>query len=192
MVSALTARNGDIENETAETNRETWQQARTKARPKARLWENDRKGANSLDDNKYKEPEGEKEFVCLGLGSLDLSPFTPHTHEMMKINLDTGAAVTAFPLKEGQELDVTGNGNTYLTAGGESIKDSGGLQIGGRDEKANWRRIKGRLTPIHKALGSASQISKDGRQDIWIWGDGGCLMPRDGPIARGLLREYQK
>ena len=52
------------------------------------------------------------------------------------------------------------------------------------------RRISGSVTEVHKPLGSAGELS--GTHDAVLWEDGGALLPKWSPIAKGLRREYAR
>ena len=52
--------------------------------------------------------------------------------------------------------------------------------------------MKGRQMSVHKPLVSASQACEKGNLDIWVDKDGGVLIPSDGPVAKGLHREYAR
>ena len=45
---------------------------------------------------------------------------------------------------------------------------------------------------VHKPLVSASQVCEKGNLDFWVDKDGGVLIPSDGPVAKGLHREYSR
>ena len=99
----------------------------------------------------------------------------------MKLNYDTGAAVTAFP--RSMAPDAMGNGQLYRTATGELTEDAGALRVTGETEAGELRRITGRVTDVHKVLVSAAKVAGFG-QDGWISKGGGYLYPASSPVAR--------
>ena len=71
-------------------------------------------GALSSGSLEEWKPEEEPQGICSMEGS---------KYEWVKMNLDSGAGVTSFPLKYGPES--SGNGSMYKTASGECIPDGG-------------------------------------------------------------------
>ena len=100
------------------------------------------------------------------------------------MNLDTGAAVNAFPLNFGPE--GAGDGIFYRTASGEWILDGGSWQFQGYDENGLLRSLSGRLTGFHKVLCSVAEIACNRRQDFYLGHDGGYMIPIHSKI---LVRE---
>ena len=91
-------------------------------------------------------------------GSFDFgAQSSPKRFEWVKMNLDTGAAVNAFPLNFSPE--GRGDGRFY-----EWIPDGEVWQFQGYDENSLPRSLKGRLTDVHKVLCSAAEIACKGRQ----------------------------
>ena len=43
---------------------------------------------------------------------------------------------------------------------------------------------------VHKPLGSAGEFSKT--HDAMLWEAGGVLLPKNGPIAIGMAKEYER
>eukprot|EP00959_Pyramimonas_sp_CCMP1952_P094060 1967675-Pyramimonas_sp.AAC.1 len=88
------------------------------------------------------------------MGALDTKFPASHCADgYLKFNLDTGAAVTAYPQKwfeghEGKHEDGSHKG--YVTASGERISDYGGVKLQCTDENSMVRNITGRLTDVHK------------------------------------------
>ena len=92
----------------------------------------------------------------LSLGGLDVSATSsPKRFEWVKMNPDTGAAVSTFPLNFGPE--GAGDGRFYRTASGERIPDGGAWQFQGYDENGLLRSLNGRLTGVHKVLCSTAE-----------------------------------
>ena len=76
---------------------------------------------------------------------LDVSAMSsPKQFECVKMNLDTGAALSTFPLNFGS--DGAGDGRFHRTASGECIPDGGPWQFQGDDENGLCRCLSGRLT----------------------------------------------
>ena len=110
--------------------------------------------------------------------------------EWMKVNFDTGAAVTAIGKK--YATGESGNGVNYRTATGEYVEDQGPAIIAGTDEYGIVRRLRGRAVEVHKTLACASQLISKG-QDCFLYDDGGWLMPSGSELAqkiRKLVEEY--
>ena len=102
-------------------------------------------------------------------------------YEWVKMNLDSGAGVTSFPVSRGPEQG--GDSRKYKTAGRENIEDGGGWEFFGYDENDKYRSIGGRLMNVHKVLCSAGVMATKGRQDFFLSSDGGWIIPRDSKIG---------
>ena len=87
---------------------------------------------------------------------------------MVKMNLDTGASVTTFPLGFGS--DDAGDGRLNGTASGDCILDGGAWQFQGYDENGLRRSLNGRLTGVLKVLRSAGEIA-------YLRSDSGFMIP---------------
>jgi len=142
----------------------------------------------------------------------DLSPLE-HSHDVLdsgmngdswvRMNLDTGAAIHAFPaslgianMGTGEHYNTTSNA-WYTTASGDEIPDMGQLELTLKDETQRTFRLLGNVTRVHKCLVSASKLCQGGRNvstkyEMWLDGEGGYLYPSDGPIAQGLAAEYKR
>ena len=170
-----------------------------KGKGKGRNGKNGR-GVRALDDEDQEEkaePEGEDGGsldvggVCCDLGSLDQAVVKKYTADgYLKLNYDTGAATTAFPLEF--NLGGTSTGVNMITASGEKIPDMGEIKLATVDENGVHRKIGGKVTQVHKVLASASRINRDGKQNAWLTADGGYLIPTTGPIAVGMEKELKK
>ena len=129
----------------------------------------------------------------------------------LRMNLDTGASIHAFPSAMGVKDEEMGEYNTpesrkqydmhcndwYTTASGDEIPDMGQLMLTledvGSGDQTRLVKMIGNVTSVHKCLMSASKLCKDGKQEIWLNGkEGGVVFPSDGPIAEGLAREYDR
>ena len=82
------------------------------------------------------------------------------------MNLDTGAAVNAFPLNFGPE--GAGDGRFYRTASGDWIPDGGAWQFQGYDENGLLRSLNGRL--VYTKFCAVRQGSR-ARDDIFSTSD---------------------
>ena len=85
----------------------------------------------------------------------------------------------------------------YSTASGEEIPNMGQLELTLKDEPGRTFRLLGNVTRVHKCLVSASKLCAGGRNvstkyEIWLDSEGGVVYPSDGPIAKGLAREYKR
>jgi len=119
------------------------------------------------------------------------------------MNVDTGAAIHAFPaslgvanMGSGERYNTTSD-TWYTTASGDEIPDMGQLELTLKDETQRTFRLLGNVTQVHKCLVSASKLCQGGRNastkyEMWLDGEGGYLYPSDGPIAQGLAAEYQR
>ncbi|CAK0904033.1 unnamed protein product, partial [Prorocentrum cordatum] len=123
------------------------------------------------------EPEAEQ-------NGLDISG-----DEWLRINYDTGAATTAFPLEFGDGLNLQQKGE-FRVASGDVIPDFGRVRVPGIDEHGNQRGISGAVTAVHKPLGSAAEVSKG--HDSFIWHNGGALVPKHHPVAVGTRRAFNE
>ena len=104
-------------------------------------------------------------------------------------NLDTGAAVTAIPTELKSLLGMESgdpNDASYKTASGELIADEGGGTIRGLTEEGYGRKVDGRFVNVHRLLVSGSKVTA--RNLVVMDGEQGDIVPKDGPIARGIRR----
>ena len=111
----------------------------------------------------------------------------------VKMNFDTGAAVTAFPLDaapSGTSPSPSAENRGYVTASGEKIPDHGGAKLACKDENGLGRTISGRYTKVHKILVSAAQVCR--KQFVWLDGAGGYVIPQDGPIGKAMQAELDR
>ena len=123
------------------------------------------------------------------LGSIGKYVVNYDNEEWIKFNYDTGAETTALPvaLAEGQELSKVGD---FVVASGADIPNYGRHKFDTEDEFGNSREVKGSVTEVHKPLGAGSDLSNN--HDAFIWKDGGALVPKTGPVAVGMRREYYR
>ena len=143
------------------------------------------KGVRSLEEELAEEAGG------LDLSGLELGKVEKYCVDgYLKLNYDTGAAVVAFPAEFNEGGESTGV--PLVTASGERIADMGEIRLQGRDEYNQPRKIRGKVTQVHKVLAGAAQINRDGRQRTWLTDTGGYLLPKEGPIAKGVEKELQR
>ncbi|CAK0892634.1 unnamed protein product [Prorocentrum cordatum] len=158
------------------------------------------KGAASLEEAGDRGHEPETEQASLELGAFDVRAAPPSVAPVAgvddegytKFNLDTGAAVTAFPRSQFGSGHPDENHRGYVTASGERIPDCGGSRLVCTDEHGQRRGITGRKTDVHKVLASASQVFRGGKQVAWLTEDGGYIIPRDGPVAKAIANVIQR
>ena len=110
----------------------------------------------------------------------------------VRFNLDTGAAVTAFPVEWFETRFENKDRKGFVTASGESIADFGGAKVVASDEHGRKRNITGRKTQVHKILASASQVCGGGNQLLWLDSTGGWVIPRDGGVGKELEKTLHK
>ena len=130
----------------------------------------------------------------------------------LRMNLDTGAEIHAFPASmyvEREEISemISRSGHHtvaseeeqaqdyetwYTTASGDEIPDMGQLELTLEDDKGRSLKLISNVTSVHKCLVSASKLCREGEQEIWLHGEGGVVFPSAGPIARGLNLEYER
>jgi hypothetical protein len=110
----------------------------------------------------------------------------------LEINVDTGAAVTAFPLNlvKNHMIGVPSS-RSYKTASGELVADQGGFRMSGSIPGGGSRTLNGRAVDVHRPLLSASACAAAGN-DLWLGPAGGLILPRSGPVAQGLRRSFEK
>ena len=167
-----------------------------KAKGKAKAKGKGGKSVRGLDAEEEGEPEAEvaeAETGSLEIMSLDTKKISDHLYPggYVKLNYDTGAAVTGFPRAFAQQ-GAKSTGLTMITASGEMISDDGNIQLDTRDEDGVQQRIEGTVGPLHKILASASRINKRGRRMSILDGEGGYIIPERSPIAVGLKREFRR
>ena len=131
----------------------------------------------------------------------------------LRMNLDTGAAIHAFPQAMYVENDditemITRSGHYvvaeleeeeykdteiwYTTASGQEIPDMGQMELNLEDDEGRQLQMMSNVTSVHKCLVSASKLCIEGEQEIWLNSTGGFVLPTKGPIARGLALEYER
>ena len=140
---------------------------------------------DSWQEDDWQGPEAS----TLDLGALDSRDEINAVGQWTKMNLDTGAAVTVFPEDWCSQCEaVSGNGVFYKTASGEQIEDKGQACFEGTDEYGIARRLKGRLTGVHKGLASASAMAEAGGQDFYLGSDGGFAVSRKSALGQELRK----
>ena len=107
----------------------------------------------------------------------------------IRCNLDTGASVTVFPKKMFEEDTLEEDGMKLKTASGEVINGYGETTLHGRDTEGVIRKLKGKVSDVHKVLVSASKMHEKG-YSTWLGPGGGEIIPLNHPINRELGRAY--
>ena len=109
--------------------------------------------------------------------------------DWIRFNYDTGASTVALPgyLAEDVALEKIGD---FTVASGDTIPNLGRVAFKVEDENGVKRGIKGSVTSVHKPLGGGAEIARN--MDSYVWDTGGVLLPRGGPVARGLEKEYNR
>ena len=146
------------------------------------------------------EAQGQQEATSdFASFSLDVSAFEKHQSHpsvlgsfgdeeeaWLKINYDTGAAVTGIP-EQYAIPGAKGNGDKFTTASGELVEDQGGLRIQAVDENGRMARISGRIAKVHKILCSASRCAQAGKNG-WVTDGGGYLIPDDSALSHKIKK----
>ena len=118
----------------------------------------------------------------------ELAPLSQE--EWIQFNLDSGAAVSAFP-KHLAPPGLIGNGRNYKTASGEFIPDEGSVRLKAEDEYGRLRGVTGRVTAVHKPLIAASQCADKG-QNSWLTKGGGWMVQKDSEVSKKVESLLQK
>ena len=118
---------------------------------------------------------------------LELTPFQKRDDNWVRLNLDSGAAITAFPRRFAPAGHSGGNGQTYKAATGELTQDEGGIKMKAEDEYGQMRGIAGRIADIHKPLLAAGECT-DKEQDIWLTHNGGWVLARNSEVGKKIQR----
>jgi hypothetical protein len=132
------------------------------------------KGVHALEDA-WPEPEVAENstldlYACsVCLGGVD-SLWT-------KINLDTGAACTAWPTEFAPHVpaEEAKTGVRFKTATGEEVDADYIKKIEAVDERGRRRRLRGRVAPVHKPSASAASVC-DAGADVYLCSDGGYIV----------------
>ena len=110
------------------------------------------------------------------------------------VNFDTGAAVTAVPMKLARDglvvSDKTSSSTTYKTASGELLPDEGGTLVKGYDNEGRGRSVQGRLVNVHRMLVSGAAVTK--RNMVILDGDSGTIIPKTGIIAEKMAEHLEQ
>ena len=151
-----------------------------------------------MDEGDWEDEGDWPEQACLDLTTLEivlqekaekmelsLATFMQKPDEWIKINFDSGAAVSALPKKFAPGSGLSSNGRCYKTASGDLIQDAGAIKFSGEDENGNKRGVKGRLMDVHTPLVSASEAAKAG-QNAWLTKGGGWLIPQNSRVSKKI------
>ena len=141
--------------------------------------------------------ENKKSRSCKDIGSFEKhtdKDWGNDTWSKVTVNFDTGAAVTAVPLKLAEQGLVVGdeitNATTYKTASGELLEDGGGTLVKGYDNDGRGRSIQGRLVNVHRMLVSGVAVTR--KNMVVLDGDSGTIIPRHGIIAEKMAEHLEK
>ena len=128
--------------------------------------------------------------AALSCGALgDAQSSTPGQEEWLKMNLDSGCALTTFPKTFG--VAGKGNGLIYKTASGELIPDEGALKLTASDEFGTARQLRGRVANVHKALVAQSQVARAG-QRTYLDDQGGWMFGKDSSVGKRVAQMVAK
>ena len=146
--------------------------------------------ASSLEEEDWQE-EPEEEVGGFSICALDVCALAT-TGSWQKFNLDTGAAITAFPQDQPGILRVAEpSGRSYKTASGEIVEDQGEGLVKGAGEDTVLRTLRGRIAPVHKPLVSAAAVRKK-QNHIWIGPNGGGAIVPSTHAAAWHLKAAEK
>ena len=109
--------------------------------------------------------------------------------EWIRFIYDTGATSTALPVALAQDVKLTPVGH-FNVASGARVPNYGRVEIPIRDEQGYLHPLQGSVTEVVKPLGSGNELAR--YHDSYIWDTGGVVIPRGGPVSRGLEREYNR
>ena len=107
------------------------------------------------------------------------------------MNLDTGAAVTTFPMDFGPEGAGEEDSIELPVVNGFLMVELGNSKDTTKTDCS--RSLNVRLTGVHKVLCCAAAIACKGRQDFYFGHDGGYMIPSHSKIGQGrefILRNW--
>ena len=113
------------------------------------------------------------------------------TLQWAKINLDTGAACTAWPLDFAPKTraEVADTSMRFKTATGEKIDANYVKKVLAIDERGRKRRMHGRVAPVHKPLASAGSVC-DAGADVYLGKEGGYIV--GGKFMENLRKAFDE
>ena len=118
------------------------------------------------------------------------STYRSEDGEWLKLNLDTGASVTAIPRKYCAGA-VPQDTKGFKTASGEVIANYGKYFIEGVDQCGTLRKVNGQVTDVQKILVSASKLHEKGYYS-WLGPGGGYIVPSDGVIGTEMMNYFEQ
>ena len=98
----------------------------------------------------------------------------------LRLNYDSGAAVTALPIAIAGDLPLEKCGE-FRVASGATIPNFGKIKMKSTDESGIERTLQGNITGVSKPLLSAAEVSK--RWDSLLFEDGGILLEQSSAVA---------
>ena len=98
----------------------------------------------------------------------------------LRLNDDSGAAVTSLPIAIAGELPLENCGE-FRVASGATIPNLGKIKMKSTDESEIDRTLRGNITEVSKPLLSAAEVSK--RWDSLLFEGGGILLERSSFVA---------
>ena len=114
--------------------------------------------------------------------------------EWLRLNYDSGAAVTALPIAVAGYLPLEKRGEfrgEFRTASGAVIPNLGKIKMKSTDENGIERMLRGNITEVSKPLLSAAEVSKG--WDSLLFEDGGILLERNTSVSvkiRAVLAKH--
>ena len=109
----------------------------------------------------------------------------------MRLNYDSGAAVTTLPIAIAGNLPLEKCGE-FRDASGATIPNLLKIKMKSTDESGIERTLRGNITEVSKPLLSAAEVSK--RWDSLLFEDGGLLLERSSLVAlelRAILAKHK-
>ena len=88
----------------------------------------------------------------------------PDAQGWLRLNLDTGAAATVWPIGQnyGKEIKAVGEGPKFRTATGERLEAKRRVRVGGRGEWGQQIGLRGWETQVRKPLVAAGEVTDAG------------------------------
>ena len=146
------------------------------------------RSTNSLEEEEVQDEQSlDLSMMTSEESEKSLAPFERRDDNWLKMNLDSGSAITGFPRSFKPPGHQGGNGKSYRAATGELVEDEGGVKVRAEDEYGQVRGMKGRIADIHKPLLAAGECTDLG-QKIWLSDDGGWIVPGGSDVSQKIQR----